>query len=234
MIRKVFKDCQRGEAADLISLRRGRNWKVFQEREWFTLPPKKELQLEVLGKRYRCKLPLLGQYQDENLAVALAGLEVLSKKIRIKPAAILRGLRLAHWPGRMQVAKLRPLILIDGAHNPAGARLLAASLKSQAFPKVHAVLGMLRDKDWKGILNALESHVDEFHLCAPKNERALDPDVAAAYLRRRASGRLHAYASVATAIQGARKRASPSELILICGSLYVVGEALEALKIPVS
>src|SRR5262249_31444655 len=96
-------------------------------------------------------LPLLGEHQKMNAAVALATVRVLASAIPIEDSALRAGLARVHWPGRLQLVKRSPAqqVLLDGAHNVGGAEMLAAALR-EYFPlqQPSLVLGILRDKDW--------------------------------------------------------------------------------------
>jgi dihydrofolate synthase/folylpolyglutamate synthase len=152
------------------------------------------------------------------LAVALAGLRVLG----VGEEAVARGLAKADWPGRMQVIRRKPLTLVDGAHNPAGARALARSLKAFGKRRVLFAGGVLKDKDWKGIFRALLPVVDRFYLAKPQDERGLEPEVLKAWLKKKAS----VHPSPLAALKAASREAGPRDLVVGAGSLYAVGEIL--------
>ena len=177
----------------------------------------------------RTELPLAGSYQKENAATALATVEVLSKEIPVSEQAILRGLAEVEWPGRMQMVK-RPSgqrILLDGAHNAAGARLLAGQV-SECFPGAPPVLilGILGDKDRPAMARALAPASKKILLPLLKSERALAPG-----LLQKACVDANPAAMVRTtpSLQEALDLARDEKGVVITGSLYLIGEAMECL-----
>ncbi|MBM2826983.1 MAG: Bifunctional folylpolyglutamate synthase/dihydrofolate synthase, partial [Dehalococcoidia bacterium] len=107
--------------------------------------------LTVKGRKgsYSFKVPLLGRHQGENAATAIAALELLMERLNgITPDSVARGLTRVEWPGRMQVLKEDPLWIVDGAHNPASARVLRAALEED-FPTTRPIfiIGTSSDKD---------------------------------------------------------------------------------------
>jgi dihydrofolate synthase/folylpolyglutamate synthase len=166
----------------------------------------------------------------ENAVLAVAVAEILEERgISIGEAAIRRGLGEAVWPGRLQVVQDRPRVILDGAHNPAGAEALAAFLACRRgeVGRLILVFGVLADKDWKTMLGLLAPLVDEIILTHPPTARAADPaDLlpAAAQFARTAIA-----ADLVEALRLARERARPEDTILVTGSLYTVAAALRSL-----
>jgi dihydrofolate synthase/folylpolyglutamate synthase len=164
---------------------------------------------------------LLGVYQPGNTLLAAAA----ARELGADEAAIREGLRRARWPGRFQIFRRDPLTIFDGAHNPAGARALAASLRAY-FPgrPVTFVIGILADKDAGGILAALRPLASRIVLTASTNPRAAAP----AALRALLPG---ARVETADSPKEALARARPDEpdgLICVAGSLSLVGDVLAA------
>jgi len=175
------------------------------------------------------ELSLRGPHQRQNAAVALACLEALAGRgVPVTPEAAREGLRTARWPGRLEEVPLSPgapLLLLDGAHNPAGAQALAAALDA-LYPgrRVHAVFAVLADKDLEGMALALFPRCASLHLCPLPSPRSLAP---AAYADRARAlcPDVAEYPSVAEALAGAAARARGDDLVLAAGSLVLVGEA---------
>ncbi|MDP9402091.1 MAG: Mur ligase family protein [Actinomycetota bacterium] len=176
-------------------------------------------------------LPVHGAHQADNAAVALAAAEAFFGRplpLDLVEAAFAR-LRL---PGRMEVVSRQPLVLLDGAHNPAGARAAAATLAEEfeaASPRI-LVLGMLRPRDPAEMLEALGVAGTRLVVAvAPPSPRAVPAaDVAAAAT---ALGvRAEMSASVAEAVALAHAEAADTEMVLVTGSLYLVGAAGAALR----
>lgn len=169
-------------------------------------------------------VPLLGRHQAENAAVAAMAARVLAAgEPRLTAAAIGQGLAATRWPGRFEVVPGQPTVVVDGAHNPAGAAALRATL-DEVFPgrEVVFVLGILVDKDMAGVVGALVRAADSVVAVRPSSERAADPE---AIIRLATARRAEAAASVAGAIARARELAGPAGLVCVAGSLYLVGPA---------
>jgi dihydrofolate synthase/folylpolyglutamate synthase len=172
------------------------------------------------------ELGLLGAHQRENAESAIAAARLMEPQL--PPEAIRRGLAGVEWPGRLERASLEPLTILDGAHNPDGARSLARSVR-ELWPlrRVHLVLGALADKDVRGIAAELLPLAERVYLCSPACDRALSVDALARLLAslEREGDR---FDSVGAALDAARAdaRSRPDEaMVLVAGSLYVVGEA---------
>lgn len=171
---------------------------------------------------------LVGEHQRLNAALALATVELLRPQISVGPTQVQTGLKNVNWPGRFQVIP-RPegrAIVLDGAHNPAGMEALAAALQSQ-FPdaKPTLILGMLADKDWRPMcvrLAALASRVVTVPVGSTRTASAED---LASACRERLPQTTEGCASLSEALTKTEK----DPLVVIAGSLYLVGEALELL-----
>lgn len=176
------------------------------------------------GDLGRFAVSLLGRHQAENAAVAIMAALVLAEgEQRVFPAAVRDGLVAVRWPGRFEVVPGRPLVIIDGAHNPAGAAVLRATL-DEVFPgrPVFFVLGILADKDIAGVTAALVRAADGVVAVKPLSDRAAEP---AAVLAGLAARRAEAAATVAEGVDRAREMAGPDGLVCVAGSLYLVGPA---------
>ncbi|HBZ57481.1 MAG TPA: bifunctional folylpolyglutamate synthase/dihydrofolate synthase [Syntrophobacteraceae bacterium] len=180
------------------------------------------------------RLNLDGAHQLNNAAVALATLDVLglNGEVDLDEAAIHRGLLKVHWPARLEVLQQHPLIVLDGAHNPQGAECLRDALKRDfSYRRLHLVVGVMRDKDLRGILRRLLPIADTVTFTRPRYERAADPEQLKALSD--PYNRNHSViADVASAIQHARRLATPDDLICITGSLYFAGEVKELFGEP--
>jgi len=177
------------------------------------------------------ELPLLGQHQRANAALAIATARVLSPQIPISEKDICSGLTQVRWPGRLQVVH-QPSgqkVLLDGAHNIAGAQTLADALH-QHFPdtKPTLVLGILQDKDWEAICRILAPLASRILLAPVPSERTANPDELSTACRwANPDVSVRACPSLAFALSEGRS----APFILITGSLYLVGEALELLQL---
>lgn len=181
-------------------------------------PPLNELQL-----------PLLGEHQRLNAALALATARVLAAQLPVPEPVVLAGLRQVQWPGRLQQHRTSEgaTILLDGAHNPAGAEALRAALE-RSFPeqKPAFILGIFADKDWKGMCRILAPRAKRMLFAPVQSERTASPQQLEGVMRELdAQLPTAACASLADAL--ARARGEP--LLVITGSLHLVGEATELL-----
>lgn len=213
--------------ADFVALKAGKNWKVHHASQVLWPRAEQFLDMEVLGcRREGMTLPLLGQHQRINLACALASVTLLRGYLKIPEAAVIRGVARAHWPGRLQLLPGKPLCLVDGAHNPAGAKVLMEAVKSLAPKRVLLVAGVLKDKDWKGMFRTLAKISRHFFLAKPDEVRGLEAGELADFLGPKAGKRL-IFASPVQAYAAARKAAGEGDLIVVAGSLYTVGAILK-------
>ena len=165
---------------------------------------------------------LLGVFQPGNALLAAAAARALGAG----DPAIRAGLRAARWPGRFQIFRRDPIVVLDGAHNPAGARALAASL-SAYFPgrPVTFAIGILADKDGAGILSALRPLAARVVLTASGNPRAAAPDALRALLP--ADLPVEVAASPSEALARATAGAGGG-IVCVAGSLSLIGDVLAA------
>ncbi len=174
---------------------------------------------------------LAGRHQRQNAAVALATLEIASAALPVTAEAARKGVASARWPGRLESFFPRPglEVLLDGAHNPPAAEALARAIRAlQPQSGVRLVFGVLEDKLLPPMLAALFPLAHAAYLARPQNPRARAPDTYLAEARTLCA-EVHVCPSVAEALRTAMASAQPGERIVVCGSLYVVAEAREAL-----
>lgn len=175
------------------------------------------------------RIPFPGEHQLENAAIALAALDVLDAAGLPAPVeAVARGFPKARWPGRLQRVPGQPALLLDGAHNPAGMLALAAHLQAEGVKPV-AVFGALADKDWRTMVEILAPHLRDAVVTRVPSPRALDPQEAA-----RMFSQMGLFGMVvddpAHALRTAKGVAGPDGLVLVTGSLYLVGDVLARLE----
>jgi dihydrofolate synthase/folylpolyglutamate synthase len=142
----------------------------------------------------------------------------------VNDAALLAGIRNARLAGRMELIPGSPPLILDGAHNPAGAAALAESLASCGYSRLLLVIGVMSDKDVSGIVSLLTPLAESCYCVCPAVERAMKADTLAGILTgmgidARSSG------SVAEGIIAAQADAAPDVAVVVCGSLFTVGEA---------
>ena len=169
---------------------------------------------------------LNGSYQTGNAALALAAAEQLSSRgFPVSTQALRQGLASARWPGRMELISLPGGIdlLLDGAHNPAGALALAEALATYGTRTKILLLGMMEDKDLQGVLQPLLQQVQQVITVSPAQDRAIPAAELAASCR--ASGVPATPAeSAAAGLASAQAAAKSGDLIIAAGSLFLVGE----------
>jgi len=172
------------------------------------------------------KLGLLGDHQLNNAAIALAVIDILkSKGYHIENKAIYQGLHNVYWPGRLEIAKNSPLVILDGAHNPAAMKNLKDTLlKYFNFKKLILVMGIMGDKNIKAIFKEIVPLADKVILCKPNMDRAASIDTLVNALKDW-NVKYHLIEEVRKATIKALSIANPHDLICITGSLFTVGEA---------
>jgi len=205
----------------------------------FVSPTRRPSQVENLS--------LIGEHQKINAALALATVEILQPQIPVSEGQILAGLTGVNWPGRMQLIE-RPdgrKILLDGVHNVAGATVLREALRGGA-PSIGSaclkdepcrteamlgvpntlILGVLQDKDWRHICETLAPLATRIFTVPVASERTADAnELAGACRAANPSAKIFACANLGEAL----KKSANEKFIVITGSLYLVGEALELL-----
>ena len=170
------------------------------------------------------RVGLLGAHQAENLAVTLALLDALAERwgISVDESHLRAGLAAARWPGRLEVLDGAPLgrgrILLDGAHNPAGAAALAAALAELGIRRPTIVFGAMRAKDVRGVLRALAPLEPRFVFTRVDDPGAADPDALAGVWARLGGGK-----SLTAPDPRAALAAADGDPIVVAGSLYLVG-----------
>ena len=175
-------------------------------------------------------LPLFGEHQAHNAAVAIAAVESFLGD-GTQPLAddvLTEGLATVTSPGRLQLIGIEPSVLVDAAHNPHGAEALARALMdSFAFDSITAIVGVLADKDDRGIIEALDPIVDRFIVTRSDSVRAVEADDLAETVTSVAGpDRVRIEPELTVALAVARAEAGPNDAILVTGSITVVGQAM--------
>jgi dihydrofolate synthase/folylpolyglutamate synthase len=189
---------------------------------------------DLESPRYRyeaLQVPLPGRHQVENAVLAVAAAEAAQEQgFPLDSAAIRRGLAEVAWPGRLEVVQDRPRVIVDGAHNPAGAETLASFLEEHraTLGRLILVFGVLQDKDWTTMLRRLAPLADTILLTHPPSERGADPALLVPVVGGHA--RVAVAADVERALAQAREAARAEDTIVVAGSLYTVAAALRALR----
>lgn len=175
---------------------------------------------------------LLGAHQIVNAAIVLAACEILShNKTKLSFQSIKQGLAQNKWPGRLEIVSSSPLIILDGAHNLIATRYLAKFLSENLTKrKITLVTGILDDKPYAAMLACLLPLCNKAILTRPKIDRALSPERLFPAAKKIIQD-IQIIPDVGKAIKYAIKTASVNNAICIAGSLYLVGEAKEALDL---
>ncbi len=187
--------------------------------------------LEVKGRldNYQLFIPLLGHYQMENAATAVAALEVLAAKgFNISRDSIANGLARVSWAGRLQILRRYPLLVVDGAHNPDAARKLKQSLTEYfSFNRAILIMGASSDKNITDVVSELVPLFSEVIVTRSRHPRAMNPaQLEAVFSKHGVKTRL--VENVPEALSLAMNMAGTKDLICVTGSLFVVAEAIEA------
>jgi dihydrofolate synthase/folylpolyglutamate synthase len=173
-------------------------------------------------------LNLPGRHQYRNAALALAVVELLQEQgWQVSEAAIREGLAGVRWRGRLERLAVDPRVILDGAHNPAAARSLAQALQQEHIRgRRYLVTGIMADKDGQAILGALLPWAQTVIFTRPQYFRAAQPEDLARWAEPYGLEVL-VEPEVSQAVRRAQALAGPQDQIVITGSLYTVGEALE-------
>jgi dihydrofolate synthase/folylpolyglutamate synthase len=189
--------------------------------------------LQVKGRldSYKLSIPLLGQYQLENAAVAVAALEILYEKgFHISRDSITEGLAQVSWPGRLQVLSRRPLLVVDGAHNPDSAGKLRRALEQYFdFERAILIIGTSADKNIAGIISELLPLFDKVIATHSIHPRAM-PTVSIVAELGRQGVEASATEDISVALPLALSMAGEKDLVCVTGSLFVVAGAIEQAK----
>ena len=172
----------------------------------------------------KVELPLLGSYQISNCVTVLEACRVLKKRgLQLSEEAVRRGLKNAHWAGRMEICRKEPLVILDGAHNEDGIHQLAKSL-SVYFrdKKVTLILGVLGDKEYHKMAEHILPHADSVILTEPHSERKLDVFTLARSISNH-NGTIYTEKEIEDAYEKALSLTPAEGIILCCGSLYMIG-----------
>ena len=177
---------------------------------------------------YELSIPLLGQHQLENAATAVATLEVLAGKgFNIAKDSITKGLAQVSWPGRLQILSRHPLVVVDGAHNPDGAKKLKQSLEQYFdFDRAILIIGASADKDIAGIISELVSLFDKVIVTRSIHPRAMATAPIVAEFSQYGVDAQETD-DISTALPLALTLAGDRDLICVAGSLFVVAGAIE-------
>jgi dihydrofolate synthase / folylpolyglutamate synthase len=193
-------------------------------REGDVVETERGLTVRTAARTYRDLRPLPGAHQIGNLRVALALLEEAERAgVRVRWSRVPRAVTRTRWPGRLQVLPGQPPVLLDGAHNPEGARALARHLASG--PPFVLVFGAMADKDVPAMARQLFPLAEHLVLTSVAQDRAAAPRELARRAGALARGAVLA-PTPAAAMARARRLAGPAGRVVVAGSLFLVGDVL--------
>ncbi len=182
--------------------------------------------INVLQETYCAEISMQGRHQVQNAAAALTALTLLNTqgKIKVSRRAITEGMKKARQIGRFEVMRKNPYVILDGAHNPDGAKALRETV-SRHFQgkKILMIVGILADKEVEEVLDDFLHITKDFVAAAPDNPRKLPAEELAGRIRKK-GGRAVVIEEAAQAVKYAEEKAGEYDLILFAGSLYMIGE----------
>ena len=196
------------------------------------------LDMDIDGQRFsypgyeELQIPLIGQYQLENVALALKTVEVLQRRgWKISKEAVISGLRKTRWPGRFEVILRDPVFVVDGAHNPHGIRATASSLKAVfKDQKLVFIFGVMADKDYPDMLGQILPLAEEVCCVTPDNSRALPADRLAETIREMGVAAVP-FETIPEAVDSAIEKAkAKGASVTALGSLYMIGDIKSYMK----
>lgn len=190
-------------------------------------PFSQKVSMELYEKSYSdVEISMVGRHQAENLKTALATLEILRKSgaVKLDRKALYEGLKRARQPGRFEVISEDPLVIIDGAHNEAGAQALQETMAQHfAGKKILLVAGILADKEIDSIVKFLTKITDHIIVTEPDNPRKLAAEKLAEHVADFGVA-AEAVPDVEAAVHRAKELADDYDVILFAGSLYLIGD----------
>ncbi len=182
------------------------------------------------GKRSGLAHPALrGAIQLRNASAALTALDTLRERLPVAMQDVRRGLAEVSLPGRFQVMPGRPQVVLDVAHNPQAAAVLAANLGDSGYaPETIAVVGMLKDKDIAGVVRAVAPRITRWHLATLPGPRGADAEQLERTLRQeKIQTPASKHENVAAALAAARSEAREDDKIVVFGSFFTVADAYD-------
>ena len=190
-------------------------------------PFSQKVSMELYEKSYSdVEISMVGRHQAENLKTALATLEILRKSgaVKLDREALYEGLKRARQPGRFEVISEDPVVIIDGAHNEAGAQALQETMAQHfAGKKILLVAGILADKEIDSIVKFLTKITDHIIVTEPDNPRKLAAEKLAEHVADFGAA-AEVVSDVEAAVHRAKELADGYDVILFAGSLYLIGD----------
>ncbi len=168
-------------------------------------------------------LNMIGEYQIYNSATVLLAIEALRDVgINISKSNVLDGLNQVYWKGRMEVISTNPYIILDGAHNIDGIKMLSEYIKKYLRNNITLIIGLLKDKEYQNILDILIPLVKNVIITQPNSTRALNVNTIKDNIKYNLP--IYTETEIYKALTIAKEITKPKEIILCVGSLYLIGE----------
>lgn len=178
------------------------------------------------GESIEIELPLLGEHQVTNAAVAIKAIEILINEnyCNISKEILINSLRSVSWKGRFEVISKKPIVLIDGAHNPQGIKVLSDNIdKYFTYKNIYLIIGVLKDKDIDEMLSIIGKKANEIITLKPNSPRGLESSILKEKMLKY-NQNTKAMSSYKEAYDYIKIKSTSEDLILICGSLYMIGD----------
>jgi dihydrofolate synthase/folylpolyglutamate synthase len=194
-------------------------------------PEKQSFQLKGLKGDYNIEVPLLGEYQLENAATAITAAETLAGRGAVITAeAITSGIAGVNWPGRLQVLRRKPWVIVDGAHNGDSVRRLVTALRQYfTFEKAVVIFGASSDKNIAAMVAELKTFPDRVIVTSSHHPRAVAVEqLVEEFSRENIIPEVSE--DVASAVEKALSLAGPADLVCATGSLFLVAEVMEYMQ----
>ncbi|WP_164510283.1 bifunctional folylpolyglutamate synthase/dihydrofolate synthase [Agathobaculum sp. Marseille-P7918] len=205
---------------------------------WFDgMQEMRVLRCDILGSAFvrggqGYTIPMPGRHQLQNAQTALRVIAALRERgWTISVEAEVRGLARARMPGRLERMLDMPLVLLDGAHNAAGVAALTRTVDEMLkMRRLLVVMGMVKDKEYGECIYEMARRADVFFACAPEADARALPAQTAAAIAEQHCGEVYDCHTVEHALSQALEKAGPRDCVLVCGSLYLIGEAEKILR----
>jgi dihydrofolate synthase/folylpolyglutamate synthase len=174
-------------------------------------------------------IPLIGDHQLRNAACAIAAVEAVQNKgFRIPAKGFHMGLADVVWPGRFEIVEKNPLIVLDGAKDPYAVTALVETVKQYLPGKhIYTILGISSDKDHESMIQSLNEITQEFILTEHRVRSRTAAAINLEKIARKTGKPTSIITPVEEAVNEARKQAAPDDVILVTGSVFLIGEARE-------
>ena len=223
---KVLEDVCRQQKVKLVRVGEDVIWRQKSIR-----PEKQSFRLKGLMGEYDIEVPLLGEHQLENAATAVAAAEALAGRGAVITArAIINGIASVSWPGRLQVLRKKPWVIVDGAHNGDSVRRLVAALRQYfKFEKAFVIFGASSDKNIAAMAEELKTFPDRVIVTSSRHPRAVAVELLTEKFSRE-NIIPEISENVASAVEKALSLAGSGDLVCATGSLFLVAEVMEYMQ----